>query len=108
MSRIVVIALMLIVSFTASAQTETPTPTLTPTETPTSTPTNTPTPEPWIYVTLLPESTDDPGGQMTRFDYIVTAADVQIANLLTFQLVSQWAFFLFFAFVGSVLWWKRK
>lgn len=107
MRLIVVVALLLIVSFTASAQTETPTPTLTPTETATPTPTHTPTPEPWVYATLEPETTDEPNGQMTRFDYVVSAADVHIANLLTFQLLSEWAFFLFFVLVGSVYLWRR-
>jgi hypothetical protein len=91
----VVIVLLVLACGVASAQTETPTPT--PSETPT--PTSTPTPEPYVYATVAPEVTDEPG-QMTRFDYVATAGDVQIANLLTWLLYSFWAQFLFLVIVA--------
>lgn len=83
-----VIIIVVIVASVTSAQTETPTPTSTPTETPT------PTPEPFVYATIAPEVTDQPG-QMTRFDYVATAGEVHIANLLTAILLSGWGMFLF-------------
>jgi len=64
--------------------------TLTPTNTPTIT--NTPTPEPWVYITVT-------SGQLTRFDYVATASDVHIANLLALIFFSVWGFFLFTVFV---------
>jgi hypothetical protein len=88
------VVLLVIASYGANAQTETPTITPIPTETPTATPTNTPTPEPWVFATIAPESTEEPG-QMTRFDYVATAGDVQISNLLTWILYTLWAMFLF-------------
>lgn len=91
--------LVVMVSGVTFAQTETPIPTATET----ATPTNTPTAEPFVYSTIAPETTDEPG-QMTRFDYVITAADVHIANLLTIQLFSLWAMFLFGVFVL----WRRN
>lgn len=91
--------LVVMVSGMTFAQTETPIPT----ETETATPTNTPTPEPFVYATIAPETTDEPG-QMTRFDYVATAGDVHVANLLTIQLFSLWAMFLFGVFVL----WRRN
>lgn len=67
----------------------TPGPSATPTDTPTET--FTPTAEPWAYITVT-------SGQLTRFDYIATAADVHIADLLTLIFVSVWGFFLFAVF----------
>lgn len=89
MSRLAaVLIIVVIVASVTSAQTETPTPTSTPTETPT------PTPEPYVYATMEPEVTDEPG-QMTRFDYVATAGEVHIANLLTLILISGWGMFLY-------------
>jgi hypothetical protein len=45
-----------------------------------------------IYATLT-------GGQVTRFDYSATAAEVHIANLLTALLVSIWSMF----FLGVIV-----
>lgn len=39
-----------------------------------------------IYATLT-------GGQPARFDYVTTATDVHIANLLTLVLISMWSMF---------------
>lgn len=89
--------LVVMVSGMTFAQTETPIPT----ETETATPTH--TPEPFVYATIAPETTDEQG-QMTRFDYVATAGDVHVANLLTMQLFSLWAMFLFVVFVL----WRRK
>lgn len=50
------------------------------------------TPGASIYATLT-------SGQTTRFDYNITASDVQIANLLTLILLSAWAFFFMGMFV---------
>lgn len=90
MRLLIFVALACVLVSGAAAQTETPTPT----ETLTPTPTETPTPEPWVFATLEPAVTDEPG-QMTRFDYVTTAAEVHIANLLTMILVSLWGMFLF-------------
>jgi len=73
----------------------TATPTDTPTLTSTPTETQTPTPEPWAFITLT-------SGQLTRFDYIATASDVHIANVLSLILFSAWAFFL-----SAVFLWRR-
>ncbi len=62
-------------------------------------PTVTPTSEPYVYATLFPEATDEPG-QMTRFDYVATAGDVQISNLLYWQLYSMWGMFFFWAYLS--------
>ena len=72
------------------------------TATPTPTATNTPTPEPFVYSTTQPEITGTPG-QMTRFDYVVTASDVHIANLLTWLLYSVWGMFFFGVIVVFVM-----
>lgn len=88
------VLLIVMVSGMSFAQTETPIPTET------ALPTATPTDEPYSYATIVPEATGEPG-QMTRFDYVVTAADVHIANLLTMQVLSMWAMFLFAVFVFS-------
>lgn len=85
----------------AQVDTDTPTPTETATATETPTPTSTPTGEPYIYATTVPlEGTPD--GQMTRFEYVASAGDVQIANLLTWQLYTTWALFLFLVLVVLV------
>lgn len=83
---VMVLVVVIVISSPAFAQTETPT------ATPTVTPS--PTGEPWLYITMQPAS-GTPEGQVTRFDYVVTAGDVQIANLLTFLLFSLWGMFLF-------------
>jgi hypothetical protein len=75
--------------------TNTPGPTATPTNTPTET--LTPTAEPWAYITLT-------SGQLTRFDYVATASDVHISNLLLLIFVSVWGFFL----TGVFVVWKAK
>ena len=94
MRWMMVILVIAIAGMTAQGQTETPTPTATPTIT------NTPTPEPYVYATL-PAPTEGANGQMSRFDFVATAGDVHIANLLTLILLSQWGFFLFdFFFTG--------
>lgn len=100
---LVIIMFLALFSMPAAAQDD---PTPTPTETQTPTPTPSPTPEPWVYATLLPESTEEVG-QTSRFDYIVTVGDVHIANLLSWQLVSQWMQFLFGVLVLGVLWRRR-
>lgn len=97
-----ILVLALIGSSPAFAQTETPSPT--PTFTPT--PTDTPTPEPWVYMTLVPVTPDAPG-QMTRFDYVATAGDVQVSTLLTWLLVSLWGMFLFAVIAFTALWRRR-
>lgn len=74
----VVLALMLVMGLAGVAAAQTPTPTL--------------SYDASIYATVV-------GGQVTRFDYVTTAQDVQIANLLTLLLVSVWGFFLVFVFV---------
>lgn len=87
--------------YAVSAQaTATPEPTYTPM------PTATATPEPFTYATLAPiaPATD---GQMTRFDYVASAGDVHVANLLTLMLFSMWGFFLFAVFV-LVVFARRK
>jgi len=68
------------VSGIVSAQTETPTPTFT---IPIS---------PYIFATVET-------GQATRFDYVITAGSVHIANLLTLIFASLWGMFLFAVFV---------
>jgi hypothetical protein len=69
--------------------------TQTPTDPPTQTPTETPTMPPWVYSTIAP-LTGTPEGQLTRFDYVTSAADVHIANLLTALLYSIWGMFIIF------------
>lgn len=94
----VIVAILLGLVGHVQAQTETPTPMPTYTSTPTL------TPEPYIYATLLPEATDE-AGQMTRFDYVATAGDVHIANLLTAQLFSVWVLIILLVLV---LWGRRN
>lgn len=94
-----IVALLMCIGLASMVQAQTETPTSSPT--PTVTPT--PTPEPYTYATLAPESTDEPG-QMTRFDYVVTVGEVQVSNLLTLQLFSQWGMFLF----ALLLFWRRR
>lgn len=107
----VIVACIVVLMFSAvglvSAQ-DTPTPTDSPTPTATSTATVTPTvtPEPYVYMTMQPEATDEPG-QMTRFDYVVTAGETHIANLMTWLLYSVWGMFLFVVLVGIVIWRKK-
>lgn len=96
MRWMIVVLLVVMVSGLSFAQTDTPVPTATET----ATPTNTPTPEPFVYATIAPQTTDEPG-QMTRFDYVATAGDVHVSNILTIQLFSMWAMFLFGVFVLS-------
>ena len=55
------------------------------------------TPDVYIFATV--ES-----GQMTRFDYVASAGDVHIANLLALLFFSLWAMFLFSVFAL----WKVK
>ena len=76
--------------------TSTPGPTAT--DTPTPTETFTPSPAPWVYATVA-------SGQLTRFDYVASASDVHIANILTLIVFSAWAMFFFGVFV---LWRTRK
>ncbi len=97
MRVLIIVVLVVLVALPAQAQTATPT------ETPTSTPTETftPTSEPFVYMTVAPgEGT--PTGQTTRFDYIATAGDVHVANLLTALLYSVWGMFFFGVFVMVV------
>jgi hypothetical protein len=68
------------------------TPSHTPTITNTPTETYTPTPEPWAFATTA-------SGQLTRFDYVATASDVHIANIITLLIFSLWAMFFFAVFV---------
>ena len=88
MRMFIVFILVVFAAQIVSAQTATPT--LEPTATNTSTPTS----PPWVYSTIAPVD-GTPEGTMTRFDYVTTAADVHIANLLTWILYSIWGFFLF-------------
>ena len=55
----------------------------------------TPTRDPVAWITIAPLSSTTPQGQMTRFDYVVSAGDVQTGNLLTWLLYSLWGMFLF-------------
>lgn len=96
-----VVVLLMLGTFAASAQTETPTPTETATPTPTE------TPAPYVYATV-PPSDGTPPGQMTRFDYVTTAGDVHIANLLTIDVISSWGQFLFTVVFLSGLARRRK
>jgi hypothetical protein len=90
MRVIVVLLFMALLPLSVYAQTDTPTPT--PTTTPTITPS--PTMEPAIYMTLPPlEGTPD--GQLTRFDYTLSAGERHIADMLTWLLYSVWGMFLF-------------
>lgn len=85
------VLVVLIVVFNAgglSAQTATPTPT------PTETPAPTPTMDVAVYATMPPPDTGTPG-QMTRFDYTISAGEAHIANMLTWLLYSIWGMFLF-------------
>ena len=92
-----VTVLLAILVFSCAAQAQTPT-TLS-TETPTIAPTVS---EPSIFMTIVGID-GTPEGQMTRFDYTATAGDVHIANLLTLQLFSLWAGFVFVVVVLVVL-----
>ena len=76
MKRAIVLLLMLLLSAAAHAQTDTPTVSTSPS----------------IFATVE-------AGQMTRFDYIVTAGSVHTANLLTLILFSVWGMFFFGVFV---------
>jgi len=78
--RYLLLCLLLVISGVVSAQTETPTPTFT-----VST-------SPYIFATVET-------GQMTRFDYVITAGSVHIANVLTLIFFSLWGMFLFAVFV---------
>jgi hypothetical protein len=86
-----------ILTLIAATPGDTPTPTNTPTETHTPTATFTPTDAPWVEITLTT-------GQMTRFDYVASASDVHVGNLLLAIFVSLWGFFL----SGVFFWWKAK
>jgi len=44
-------------------------------------------------------STEPPESVLTCFDYVATASDVHIGNLLTLIFFSVWGFFLFTVFV---------
>ncbi len=98
MRGLVLIFLLVVLAGVSTAQTETPSPTAT------YTPTPTPTPEPWQFATLIP-STPDEDGQMTRIDFVATAGDVRIADLLTAILVSMWGMFLF---AVLIVWGRRR
>lgn len=90
MRWMILLLIVLVTTLPTLAQTETPVPT----ETETPTATSTPTVEPYVYMTLPPpEGTTV--GIMSRFEYTASAGDVQIANLLTMQLLSTWGMFLF-------------
>jgi len=78
--RVISIVILFVVTGVVSAQTETPTPTFT-----IST-------SPYIFATVET-------GQMTRFDYVITAGSVHIANVLTLIFFSLWGMFLFAVFV---------
>lgn len=107
MRILLVVAMVFTVSVSlVQAQTDTPVPTDTPTPSETPTETNTPTSEPFVHMTMPPD-TGTPEGQMTRFDYTSTAGDVQIANLLTLLVYSLWGMF-FFGIVGLIILVRRK
>ncbi|MCU0463211.1 MAG: hypothetical protein MUF38_01435 [Anaerolineae bacterium] len=64
-------------------------------QTPTPIPTETLSPyAASVFSTLAPETGGD--GQLMRFDYVTSAADVHIANLLTWMLFSGWGIFLYY------------
>lgn len=85
-------------AFTATpAPTSTPGPS--PTPAPTSTPAPTTTPITLIWALDPAKSYGDVNGQITSVEYTASAADVHIANLLTFLVVSVWGFFIFAVFV---------
>jgi hypothetical protein len=91
------VCIVFLVVFTSSAQTETPTPTATATL----------TPAPYVFATIAP-SDGTPPGQLTRFDYVSTAGDVHIANLLTLDVISGWGQFLFSVIFITALARRRK
>lgn len=65
----------------------------------TDTPAFTPASE-YAYITMIP-GTGTPDGQMTRFDYVSRAGEVQIATLLALIVFSLWGMFLFFVIVWA-------
>lgn len=85
-------ALLTLIAGGPTPDPNTPTPSYTPSVT------STPTPEPRACVTL-PVS-----GQLACFDYIVTADDVHMGNLLTLIFFSVWGFFLF----AVLVLWRSK
>lgn len=104
---------MVLASPSSSFPTAVPTATILPSSTPASTTTPQPTPTPQPTSTPAPTSTPllyvwaidparrygDTNGQISAFDYSASAADVHIANLLTFLVISVWGFFIFSVFV---------
>lgn len=99
MRWLLVFCILFGVAMSAAAQTDTPTPDPTPTETA--------TPEPYVYATILPPD-GTPPGQLTRFDYVATAGDVQISTLLTIDVLSDWGQFLFTVVFLTALTRRRK
>lgn len=77
----------------------TATPGPSPTPAPSSTPAPTTTPMSLIWALDPAKSYGDANGQITSVEYTASAADVHIANLLTFLVLSVWGFFLFGVFV---------
>lgn len=98
MIKVWVGCLLIVILGVGNLRSHAQTPTETPTET--ATPTATPTQEPYAYSTV--EASGTP--QMTRFDFVVTAGEVQIANLLTWHLYSFWGFSIF----ALYLYWRRR
>ena len=92
-----------IIPSSTPAPTATPASTTTPQPTPTPQPTSTPQPSPTamsVIVAIDPQrSYSSESGQITAFDYIASAGDVHIANLLTAIFISQWGMFVFACFV---------
>lgn len=90
-----------------SFPTPVPTATIVPSATPasTTTPQPTPTPQPTstpmsVVVAIDPQrSYSSESGQITAFDYIASAGDVHIANLLTMLIFSVWGMFILVMFV---------
>lgn len=98
------------------ALTVTPQPTSTPQPTATPQPSSTPAPTWTLAPSITPQPTATPmvssggsdaasvyatveSGQMTRFDYVATAGNVHIANLLLILFFSLWGMFLIYIFV---------
>lgn len=102
--------IMILADPSGSFPTPVPTATILPSSTPatTTTPQPTPTPQPTATPYTLPGAiwAIDPArqygsinGQITSMEYSATAADIQVANLLTFLVFSVWGFFFFSIFV---------
>jgi hypothetical protein len=57
-----------------------------------------------VYATLVVDVSGTPEYQMTRLDYIATAGQLYISNVLTFFLLSMWGIFL----MAGFFFWNKK